>query len=189
MQLKAKTFHGLDFARRAGVIGVGEQLRAECAATEQPIPGQLATLLKQLDGAKPYRESAAVRLAIINTVVRVSSVPNELHASLALTGPAEGSSATRRSSNVSLPSRRATALGRFEKLMLDMIECHLTEPERSAAIEIFSAYVRVFHAMLDLGLITERELRKLPAISPPSRLRDRRLTARDNEPRASFAKS
>jgi hypothetical protein len=158
-----QTVQNLPLTRRAGVFGIGEQLRVECRATEQPMPDRLAALLKQLEGGERYPESAAVRLAIINTGVRASSVPNGPRFYVPGPGdePSDASSYHSRRArppDLSAPSRRATALGRFEKLVLDLFDNHLSEPERETAVKTFSAYVQICHAMLDLGLITEREL-------------------------------
>jgi hypothetical protein len=54
--------------------------------------------------------------------------------------------------------RGATTLGSFEKLVLDLFDNHLREPERGAAVKKFVGYIKVCHAMLDSGLIKESEL-------------------------------
>jgi hypothetical protein len=41
---------------------------------------------------------------------------------------------------------------------LDLFDNHLRGAERETAVRRFVAYIRVFHAMLDLGLIKESEL-------------------------------
>ena len=62
------------------------------------------------------------------------------------------------SPDVLLPSRQAFTLGKFEKLVLDLFDNHLSEPERGSAVKTFAAYVRVCHALLDLGLVKESDL-------------------------------
>jgi hypothetical protein len=54
--------------------------------------------------------------------------------------------------------RGATTLGSFEKLVLDLFDNHLREPERGAAVKKFVGYIKVCHAMLDSGLVKESEL-------------------------------
>jgi hypothetical protein len=54
--------------------------------------------------------------------------------------------------------RGATALGSFEKLVLDLFDNHLREPERGAAVKNFVGYIKLCHAMLDSGLVKESEL-------------------------------
>jgi hypothetical protein len=143
--------------RMAGAVGIGEQLRTHCTAAE-PIPERLVTLLQRFEAGDRYPEPPAIRLAIIHAAI--GGVLNARSENSVRASPPSGwvESARHYHNRARLPSRRATALGRFEKLVLDLLDLHLSEAERDVAIRTFSAYVRSFHALLDLGLIREREL-------------------------------
>ena len=144
---------------------IGHQLRDEYIAVKQPksMPEQLTALLNRFEAGERPPEPPAVRLATINAAIRASVVSPRRSPAVVPIASEEPPRAchngrARVSPDVAARSRRATALGGFEKLVLDMFDNHLRGPERDAAGKKFTAYIRVCHAMLDLGLITETEL-------------------------------
>ena len=118
----------------------------------EQIPWLAAIGQQRIEAGATQPEPAAVRLAIINAVVRASIARRT---PIAISSVHEGKP---RAHDIPLPSRQAKALGRFEKQVLDLFDYHLSEPERGAAVRMFVAYIRVCHAMLDLGFIKESEL-------------------------------
>jgi hypothetical protein len=76
MRQRAETPHVPD--RMPWLVEIGQQLRAEYthnAELADPLPEQLAAQLKQLEAGATPPEPAAVRLAIINAVVRACVAP------------------------------------------------------------------------------------------------------------------
>lgn len=130
-------------AQTPWLMAIGQQLR-ENFEPARSIPKDLAARIEQLEAGQVQPERAAVRLAIINAVIRASVARRAPSFSCA------GDDCT--------PSRQATELGKFEKLVLDLFDNHLSEPERESAVRNFVAYIRICHALLDLGLIKEGEL-------------------------------
>jgi hypothetical protein len=162
--LRSKSRHIVP--QMAWLSEIGNQLRDEYTVVKQAesMPEQLAALLSRFEAGERPPEPPAVRLATINAVMR-ASVVSRPRSPAAVPIPSEEPSRPRHQSrpervspDVSARSRRATALGGFEKLVLDMFDNHLRGPERDSAGRKFTAYIRVCHAMLDLGLITESEL-------------------------------
>ena len=139
-------------AKLASLLAVGQQLREQFDEELEPAPEHLTARLNELEAGKPQSEPAAVRLAIINAVVRASV------ARRTATSSHHAEWRDPRIPDVPIASRQAVTLGRFEKLMLDLFDSHLSEPERGSAVRTFVAYIRLCHAMLDLGLIKESEL-------------------------------
>jgi len=134
------------------LVAIGQQLREDLPPG--PVPNNLSAQLEKFEAGETEPEPAAVRLAIINAVVR---------ASVARRSPSAVSSIDEEwcdapAPDVVPPSRQAITLGRFEKLVLDLFDNHLSEPERGFAVRKFVAYLRVCHAMLDVGLIKQSEL-------------------------------
>jgi len=138
------------------LAAIGQQLREEYTSVgEAPLPEHLTRQLERIEAGTTQPEPAAVRLAIINAVVRASVARRT---PIAISSAHEGKP---RAPDIPLPSRQAKAVGRFEKQVLDLFDYHLSEPERGAAVRMFVAYVRVCHAMLDLGFIKESELARV----------------------------
>ena len=147
------------------LAAIGQQLREEYTSVgEAPLPEHLARQLERIEAGTTQPEPAAVRLAIINAVVRASVARRT---PIAISSVHEGKP---RAHDIPLPSRQANTLGRFEKLVLDLFDNHLSEPERGAAVRMFVAYIRVCHAMLDLGFVKESELARVdsPLMVPGS---------------------
>ena len=139
------------------LVAIGQQLRNEytdIAEPPEPLPEHLATRLERLEAGETQPEPAAVRLAIINAVVRASAA----RGSRAAVSSVHEEWCEPRTPGFATPSRQATTLGKFEKLVLDLFDNCLSERERTPAVKQFAAYIRVCHAMLDLGLIKESEL-------------------------------
>ena len=59
-------------AKLASLLAVGQQLREQFDEELEPAPEHLTARLNELEAGKPQSEPAAVRLAIINAVVRAS---------------------------------------------------------------------------------------------------------------------
>ena len=161
------------------LAGIGQQLRVEYAAVEQaePIPERLAALINQLEAGEMHPEPAAASSANIDFVIREPVVSKSSRPAPKASEEQSGAGQHGREARLSpdiVARRRATALGSFEKLVLDLFDNHLREPEREAAVKKFAAYLRVCHAMLDLGLIKESELDGSSSRTPHLRVRNLR---------------